>query len=100
MVMALAPNFAGVPGSVAQVYPLRARRLLLGGQPRRQTGKQIKPKIGKNLHGNVIMGRRPHAGSVLPADAKDHQRQLLGGKDAPQRQQAAPRQAEVRRGQG
>ena len=29
------------------------------------------------------MGRQPHAGSALPADANDHQRQLLGGKDAP-----------------
>ena len=35
------------------------------------------------------MGRQPHAGSALPADAKDHQRQLLGGEDAPQRQQTA-----------
>ena len=93
----LLPRGAGQRGPGV---PAAGTAAVVGGQPRRQTGKQIKPKIGKNLHGNVIMGRQPHAGSALPADAKDHQRQLLGGEDAPQRQQAAPRQAEVPRGKG
>ena len=73
---------------------------VVGGHPRFQRGEQVEPQVGKNLHCSVIMGRQPHAGSALPADAKDHQRQLLGGEDAPQRQQAAPRQAEVPRGKG
>ena len=73
---------------------------VVGGRPRCQRGEQVEPEVGKNLHGSVIMGRQPQPGRPRLRGPPQDDRCLLGGKNAPQCQQTAPRQTEIPRGKG